>query len=212
MAIIATNSGNSIDPVPAGMHLARCIKMFHIGTVKESFEGTEKEMNKIMITWELPNCLYLFEEGEKEEPRMISKEYTLSMNPKSNLRKHLDSWRGTPFSEEEAVSFDVTKLLGVDCMIQVLHSEKTKKDRVYANVNVITPVTEGTSTPSQYYPTFEFNYENIKETFKDVPEWIQKKIKTSKEFADSGFVPSEEPKVETKEPAKKTEGKSKPKF
>lgn len=187
MAIIATNKGGNFEPVPAGMHVARCIAMYHVGTIKEMYLGEEKIGNKVILTWELPNVKHVFDEAKGEEARVISKEYTLSMNEKANLRKDLDSWRGTAFTEEEAKEFDVSQLLGVECMIQVIH-KKTKAGNTNAKVNVITPTADGTEVPAQINPSFEFNYENIAETYSQVHEWIAKKIRTSQEFAASGFV------------------------
>ncbi len=213
MAIIATNKGGNYEPVPEGMHVARCVAMYHVGTVPEKFDGTEKIMNKVILTWELPNCLHVFDEEKGEEIRLISKEYTLSMNEKANLRKDLDSWRGTAFTEEEAAEFDVTKLLGIECMIQVVHKVAKASGNTNAKVNVITPVADGVTVPEQTNESFEFNYENIAETYPTVHEWIAKKIRTSEEFAASGYVPETEAPAEaatTATPAATTTPAAKP--
>jgi hypothetical protein len=47
---------------------------------------------------------------------VISKEFTLSMHEKSTLRQFLESWRGKAFTEKEALSFDVTALIGKPCL------------------------------------------------------------------------------------------------
>jgi hypothetical protein len=62
--IIATE-GNTTkwEPVEAGTHLARCVRMVHIGTVMESY-GNEpaKPKNKVFLTWEFPTMLGNFQQ------------------------------------------------------------------------------------------------------------------------------------------------------
>lgn len=189
MAIVAKNNGgSSIEPVKAGMHAGRCVKMYHIGTVEETFQNDVKQCNKVMIAFEIPGQMHTFDESKGAEPRIISKEFTLSMNPKANLRKMLESWRGVPFTEDEARAFDVTKLLGVPCLLNIMHKE-SKKGNKYADLTSITPMMEGTTAPDQIIPSFEFNYDNISEMWGEVPKYIQEKIKASAEFKQSGFVP-----------------------
>lgn len=209
MAIIAKDSGKSFDPIDAGLHVGRCVSMIHIGTVEQVFKDETKSLNKVQLTFELPNELKTFDEEKEEEPRLISQDFTLSMSSKGNLRKTLESWRGKPFSEDEAKAFDVTKLLGVACMINVIHKESNGK--TYANISAVTPPAKGMDIPEQITPSFEFNYENCKETFDSVPEWIQKKIAKSEEFAASGLTFEETSKEEKEEAPKAEKKKAAPK-
>ena len=120
MPITATNEGGgNYAPLEAGTYPARCYSMVHIGTIQEEFQGEKKTMNKVRISWELPTELKEFKQGEGEKPYVLSKEFTLSLHEKSSLRAFLKSWRGKDFTEEEAKSFDVTKLLGVTCMLSL---------------------------------------------------------------------------------------------
>jgi len=88
MAILATNTGtgNNFEPIEAGSYPARCYSMIHIGTIKENFQGDEKTMNKVRITWELPTELKVFKEENGEQPHVVSKEFTLSLHEKATLR------------------------------------------------------------------------------------------------------------------------------
>ena len=85
-----------------------------------------KQVNKVRITWELPTELKVFNPDKGEQPQAISKEFTLSMHEKSSLRAFLTSWRGKGFTEDEAKAFDVTKLLGVPCMLSIVHEPGKK--------------------------------------------------------------------------------------
>jgi len=181
--INATNSGNAKFLIPAGNYVARCYSMVHIGTVIEEVMGMEKSMNKVRITWELPTELKVFDEVKGEQPMVISKEYTLSMSEKSNLRKDLESWRGQGFSEEQAKGFDITKLLSIPCMLNVIH-KKTIKGADYATISNISSVPKGLTCPKQVNPTFEWNFEDKWDeiALEEFPAFIKDKIKSSSEY------------------------------
>ena len=183
MSINATDSGIKRELVPAGNYPARCYSMIHIGTVEENIMGESKQLNKVRITWELPTELRVFKEENGEQPMVISQEFTLSMNEKSNLRKFLESWRGKGFSEDEAKSFDITKLLGKACMLSVIH-KTTAKGNTYANISGVAAMPKGMECAPQINPTFEFNFEEhfSNESLESFPDFIKDKIKSSEEY------------------------------
>lgn len=184
MAINATKEGGSdFEPVPAGTYPARCYSMVHIGTIKESYMGQDKIMNKVRLSWELPTELKVFKEDEGEKPMVISKDYTLSMFEKANLRKDLESWRGKGFTEEEAESFDITNLLGIECQISIIH-KTNKSNKTYAIISAISTLVKGTECPPQVNPNFEFNYDEPfnQEGFDSLPDWIKNKMRESEEY------------------------------
>jgi hypothetical protein len=184
MEIIASaNSGSNYEPIPAGTHVARCYSMIYLGTIKTEFQGQEKWLPKVQITFELPNEMRVFNEDKGEQPMAKSKEYTLSLGEKANLRKDLESWRGKKFSDEEVKGFDITKLLGVPCMLSIIHTES--KGNTYANIGNISGLAKGMTCPPQVNPTFEFSVMQFdEEKFNSMPQFIQDKIKGSKEYAD----------------------------
>jgi len=181
--INATNSGIKRELIPAGNYVARCYSMIHIGTITETIMGEEKVMNKVRITWELPTELRVFKEENGEQPMVISQEFTLSMHEKSNLRKFLESWRGKGFTEDQAESFDITKLLGVPCMINIIHKE-AKKGNEYALISNVSAMPKGMECPPQVNPNFEFNYEDKfdEKALESFPDFIKDKMKSSDEF------------------------------
>jgi hypothetical protein len=183
MAINAKNNGNTPrELIPAGNYLARCYKMIHIGTVEELILGEKKIMNKVRIGWELPTELKVFSQEKGEQPLVIENEYTLSLHEKSSLRKLLASWRGKDFTEKEAESFDITKLLGVQCMLNIIH-KPGKKDptKIYEQIAGVTAVPKGIVVPAQINETFELSYDDkwSDEKFKALPEFIRNKMITS---------------------------------
>lgn len=185
MAINASTNSKPRELIPAGNYLARCYQMIEIGTVKETVMGTEKVLTKVRIGWELPTELRVFHEEKGEQPLVISKEFTLSLHEKSALRIALKSWRGKDFTEDEAKGFDITKLLGVPCMINIIHNpSKSDPTKIYEQISGITPVPKGMPMPPQVNPTFVLSYDNFDEAvYNSLPDFIKQKMASSLEYA-----------------------------
>ena len=185
MSIIATNNGvgGNFEPIPTGNYPARCFSMIHIGTIEETILGQTKILNKVRITWELPTELKVFKEENGEQPMVISKEFNLSLHEKSTLRNFLKNWRGKDFTEEEAKAFDVTKLIGVPCMLNITHKKSKDGQRVYAEIGSISAMPKGFVCPNQINDSFIFTYDDFdNETFMNLPEFLRLKMVTSVEF------------------------------
>jgi len=149
MAILAQDKSTGNFPkfeLPeAGTTRAVCCAVWDLGLQKKSFNGEEKIQHKIIIAWELDEKINAPESEFHGQPYMLSKEYTLSLSEKANLRKDLESWRGKSYGPEEAqAGFDVEKLYGINCFLGVSH-QPSKKDpaRIYANVTAILPLPKG---------------------------------------------------------------------
>lgn len=185
LPIYATNSGIKREPIPAGNYVGRCFQMIHIGTIAEYFNGEPKNLNKVRIGWELPTERRVFKEENGEQPFVVSKEFTLSMNEKSNLRKMLASWRGKDFSEDEAKKFDITKLLGVPCMINVIHKPKASDPTViYEQIATVSPIPKGLKVPDQENQNMVLSYEQFDwDVFEKLPDFLKDKIRNSVEYA-----------------------------
>jgi len=173
---------NNREKVPSGTHIARCYSMVHIGTVTWEYLGEVKETDKVRISFELPAEMRKFNE-EEMQPMVISKEYTLSMHEKSNLRKDLESWRGKTFTESEARDFDILNLIGVPCSLGVIHREN-KNGNIYANISSISGLPKGVDCPDQINPIFILDYnENWStEKFETLPDFIKDQMKETPEY------------------------------
>jgi hypothetical protein len=183
MAIIAENKGGSnIAPINAGNYSARCYSMVHIGTIDETIQNKPIQwINKVYLTFELPTEKAVFDETRGAEPRVCGKEFTLSMNEKAKLRQFLQSWRGAAFTDEQAKSFDVTKLLNVPCLINLVH-KTSAKGNIYVEIATVAPPVSGLTIPELTNKQFEFNFANKLESFSDVPKFLREKIVRSKEW------------------------------
>jgi hypothetical protein len=183
MSIIAKNSGFTRELVPAGNYIARCYKMIEIGTVSELVMGQTKTLHKVRIGWELPTETRVFDQSKGEQPLVIDQEYTLSMNEKSNLRKMLEAWRGRAFTEKEAEAFDITKLLGAPCMLNIIHKQ-SKTGNSYEQIAGVTAVPKGIPVPNQINQNFVLSYDAWnQDMFDSLPEFVRIKMQSSLEYA-----------------------------
>jgi hypothetical protein len=173
-------SGNETPRYPsvsAGVHKARCIKVIDLGTQKNDYQGQITWKRTVLISWETPEEL----DGEGK-PMIISKFYNLSLHEKSTLSQDLTSWRGRPFTETEKKSFDISKLAGVPCTLNVI--EKNGKSRISS----VMPLAKNDKVAEQVLPTVIFSLKDFqdgkKETFNQLSEGIRNMILGSRELAD----------------------------
>lgn len=110
-------SRNTAPPVPVAQYAARCIDVFDAGWW-ENMEGQETNKCKVVF--------YLGKDEETGRDLYIDLFETLSLGKKANLTKHLENWRGTPFTPEELKAFDLERLLTRGALIQV--ASKPKQD------------------------------------------------------------------------------------
>lgn len=169
---------SSFEPAPAGTRVARCFGCISLGTQHSEMYA---DAFKVMLTFELPGEVLETQEGPM--PMTVSKEYTLSLNKKSTLRKHLDAWRGRAFTKEELDGFEVSKVVGAPCLLTIIH-QISGQGNTYAKIESITGLAKGMTCPPQKHKSvvFEVNDGNQSDTFKSLPEWIQKKIAACEEW------------------------------
>ncbi|MBC8546480.1 hypothetical protein H8711_05970 [Clostridiaceae bacterium NSJ-31] len=179
MAITASAKAQRPEPVAEGPHIAICISIIDLGIQEISFQGESKQQRRVMLTWEIPDDP--IEKDGEAKPKVISKEYTLSLNEKAKLREHLEAWRGKKFTEAELEGFDLVNILGKPCQMQVVMN-----DRGYSNVGVIMAVPKGLPVQSAYHPLTYFDLTDPKclTLMEGLPEWIQNKIKQSETYIE----------------------------
>lgn len=180
MSIIASTAQREL--IPAGNYIARCYQLIEIGTVTDNVMGRTTTAKKVRIGWELPTELKAFDGVEK--PLAIAVEYTLSTGKKATLRAILASWRGKDFTEEEAKGFDITKLIGAPCMLNIIHKAGvTDPSKMYEKIAGITPMPKGVKCPPAVNKTIILSYDAWdKDLFLSLPEFIQNRMKDSAEF------------------------------
>lgn len=194
MGFTAVAGGNAFKRVPQGVWIARCVKVIDLGTQRVEFQGDVKMQHKLQIMWEVlgedeNGVALVVEQDGHEVPMTISKRYTLSLHEKARLRADLEAWRGKPFAPEELKGFDVSKLLGAYCMLNVVESETNGK--TYANISSITPLPRELAKHKPASDTalmsfdvdqpdmamFDGFHDKLKETIQSSAEWQQRTAK-----------------------------------
>lgn len=195
MGTVAVSGGAAFKRVPTGVHCARCIGVIDLGTQDIVFGGESKLQHKVQIQWEVLGEDELgvpltTERDGIEVPLSISKRYTLSLHEKAGLRRDLEAWRGKPFSAEELKGFDVSKLLGAFCMLNVVEQDGSN-GKTYSNISSITPLPRGLPKPVSTTPMVTFDvdkpdmgvfagfHEKLKETIQSSVEWRERTAKLS---------------------------------
>jgi hypothetical protein len=190
MGFVAKEStGGNFKRVPSGAFIGRCIQLIDLGTQETVFQGEAKAAHKIRVVWELfgedtdGSPLTVQVDG-RDMPLTISKNYTVSLHEKASLRKDLAAWRGRDFTPEEAKAFDVSKLLGSFCMVNVTESDGAN-GKTYSNVAGLTPLPgalknnkpAGVHQLSQFdldnpdMALFETFHEKLQDQIRSAPEW-----------------------------------------
>ncbi|KKL81905.1 hypothetical protein LCGC14_1990110 [marine sediment metagenome] len=192
MSVVA-KKGVERELVPSGSHVARCIKIMHFGHVPNvNFHGQNVITDIVRLIWELPNEMRTFNEEKGPQPMAIHREYTLSLADKANLYKDLVGWRGKGFTQVELDGFDIFNVLGVPCMLSVIH-QPNKAGNDYAKVVAVSGLPKGTECPENINPLFVWDYnQNYDEgVLENLHEWFRDKIKSSEEYKAKQMVGEE---------------------
>lgn len=150
-AVTAKNSDAKFAPHPDGQFPGQCVDVIDMGETVADFPGTPKYLS--------PKCVLVFRTGEKNPETGdlidVSGEYTVSMSEKANLRKLLESWRGKPYTMEQAdAGVPIDKLVGQWALLGVAHKQ-SKKGRTYAVIMSATPVPAVMKASLGSFPTYE---------------------------------------------------------
>lgn len=176
MAVMASNSSPERQLTPEGNHRAVCIGVYDMGTQSG---GQFKAKRKVRITWELAD--ELMADGR---PFVTGKDYTNSLHEEATLRKDLESWRGRKFTADEVKGFDVARLLGVNCLVNVIHEPaKDGSGKLYSKATTVASLPKGTPKVSAVNPLLEFSIDDSRGVFPEgMPDWLKKKIEESPEW------------------------------
>ena len=102
-----------------GIHNAVCIGIIFTG----KHQSFNRPLPKVTILWEIT---------ENEKIKTFSRDYTYSYYEKAELRLHLESWRGRPFTATELSKFKLRNILGVPCKLEIAKNNKiTNKQKMF---------------------------------------------------------------------------------
>jgi hypothetical protein len=187
MIVTGSNSERKqFQIAPAGTHLARLYRIIDLGTQMREYEGKVNMLRKAKFFWELHG-----EDGTgkpllttESKPLIQSKEYTMSLGEKANLRRDLEAWRGKAFSEDELRGFNVSAVLGQFCMVNISH--RVKGDMTYADlkgVSGVPAIYKKAGLPEGVNSTLLFSLDKFDEqVFESLSDSIKDTIRKSPEY------------------------------
>ena len=181
---IKKKSGSSVPPIDAGTYPAVCVGIVDLG--EQYSETFKKYSDKLLVIWEIPS--QTIEIDGEDKPRWLSKDFSASLNEKSNLYQTLVSWRGKAFTENELtedetgfMQFSVLDMLGTGCFLQVIVEEKDGNS--YNRITSVIALPAGMPAPATETPLIAFDIDAWDdEVFKSLPGWIQERIKKSTQY------------------------------
>lgn len=128
--------GRDFPTAPEGLYHGVCVDVWDIWTEKRPEHFGGGLVDKTRLVWQLDK-----EDKDKRRYEVMAT-YTASLHEKAKLRQHLESWRGRRFTEEELKGFDIEKVIGANCQIQIVHNVSAN-GKTYANVQAIVPLGKG---------------------------------------------------------------------
>lgn len=171
--------GPSIPPVDAGTYPAVCVGVVDLGEQRN--EKFKKYEEKVLIIWELGGVTCTID-GE-EKPRWISRDFSATLNEKSNLTKTLVPWRGKAFTDEElnGDGFSLLDMLGEGCLLQLTVEEKD--GRQFNRINGVMGMIVGMPTPEPQSSMMVFDMDAWDdEALEVLPAWVQERIRKSTQY------------------------------
>lgn len=197
------SEGEVGEQAPEGSHPARCIAVVDLGTQTSEFNGEMRSRRALWIQWELP--------GEARTTGAFAGEvfrvgsiYTRSLHPKSSLRADLESWRGKSFTAEELKQFDIARLLGTPCLLQVGRNEKGR-----ARVNAVMSLPKGMTVPACVNDPVLLSLDAFDQSvYADLPKGIQAMVASSPEYSAATGKPQVAQRAEAAQQATAPEGEN----
>jgi hypothetical protein len=180
----------------AGATVGVLFSLVDLGTQEVTWDGETKNTPKLRLAFELPEQTI---EGEVTEngkttkvtkPMVVSIELTRSLGERATLRKHLETWRGQAFTSKELASFSLKNLLGKACLLTLVH-KTSQAGRNYCAIQGIAKLPKSMKAPAKTENGHVFYEIEQGEggQFGELPEWLQEKIRASREFRGASSAP-----------------------
>lgn len=181
--IISEGEGQiQFTPCPEGTYPSKCVQLIDMGTQTTEFNGQKKTARKVILGFEILDDEVLRSDGSRF---IVSKRFTASLYEHAALRGFLQSWRGRAFTAQELKAFDISTLVGIPCLLGVVHEHKQEK--TYTNISSVIrlpkgmPIPEGKIAHQKFVMTdplnppdwvlFESFGQRLKDSIADSPEY-----------------------------------------
>jgi hypothetical protein len=159
-----TSGNGEWELPPAGNMGAVCIALIDLGTQRDSYMGKPKDAHQLVIVWELPGMV----STKTGKNFLVCEKFNASLHPKASLRKTLGSWRGAPVKEDE--EFDLYKIVGAVCLLQVSHDKTNSGNDVYS-IDAVTGLPKGMPRPVATFPLVKFKLDDGPEAI-PAQDWL----------------------------------------
>jgi hypothetical protein len=143
-----------MQPAPEGTWRAVCVDEVDRGEQPSKFGPRAM----VMLVFEIEEL----NPKMKNQPYLVFANMGASLGKKANLRKFLQAWRGQKFSDEEIEKgFDLEKLVGACCQLQIVHNHADTGE-IYANIESVMPLAKGQEKlkPSGTYTRYKDRKDN----------------------------------------------------
>lgn len=181
---------------PEGPTIGRCYSVIYMGTIDSSYQGKPRKKARLRITFELPEHMDVFNPERGQEPFVVSRNFTFTMQEKGHLRPFLEAWRGKKFTDEEAAAFDIAKLAGQPAMLTIAHQKSEDGQTTYANITSVSPIHKSmlAQVPPQLNQSVVYNVaEHDSRAYSFLPDWMKDEIAKSDEWKAMGAATQEPP-------------------
>lgn len=198
MALTISETQKTERKLPeAGASVGVLFSLVDLGTQKTNWDNEEKWTPKVRLTFELPDQTDEYEVEEKgkitkvSKPMVVSIVQTRSLGEKASLRKLLEQWRGQTFTQKELQAFSLKNLLGKPAMLTLIR-KTSQQGREYCAIVGASKLPKGLQAPTSTVNSLVHYEIEQKEggQFSELPEWLQEKVRSSKEFLKNSVKPT----------------------
>lgn len=187
MSFVVEKTSKPRQLPPFGTHIARLYQIIDLGTHKE--ESTDqktgaksmRDRRKVRFVWELPLKTAVFRDGGEPEPFSVGRNFTLSLDKKSNLAPVIEGIIGRGLTDAERKSFDISKLVGEGCLLGI-SAHETQDGTESFKLGATSPLMEGQVLPPPFNKGSVYQVsDGPNAVFQTFPDWLKQEISTSHE-------------------------------
>lgn len=187
----AYENSKDFPQIPAGVYLARLVRLIDMGTQPDTMYGGTKR--QVFLGFETPSCMREWEDKTQgmmmREPFIVGAFFSLSMGTKANLRKFIENWFGKEIPQETIdKGFDMKVLMDQVAQISVIHKAKSRGTGTRADISTIMPVPKEIKDkfPPRVTSLIYFSLDNDEFSmgvYNGLPKYFQEEVKKSEEWA-----------------------------
>jgi hypothetical protein len=141
--VLQCNDNSNFKPHAPGIWPVVCIDIIDLGLVWTEFQGKRKLVRKLKFVFESEVV------GEDGKRGIITKNFSASVHPKSNLAGFLGKWRGRPVVPGENI--DLKKVIGASATLVVSH-QQNMAGKTYASIDAVSKPTKKVTPSGTYDP------------------------------------------------------------